>query len=54
MERERLHTFALMEPSLISQPGAVSASINEWAVALANQFQFALKGVLLLVPYNIR
>ena len=52
VENEHLHMFAFVEPSLISQPGNVS--VDECAGSLANRFQSAPKGVLLLVPYNIR
>ena len=38
MEKEHLHMFGFVEPSLISQPGAVGASFDEWVVALANRF----------------
>ena len=46
--------FGFMEPSLISQPGATNASVNERAVALANRFQSTPKEVFLIGPYNIR
>ena len=38
MENEHSHMFGFMEPSLISQPGDVGASVDERAVALANRF----------------
>ena len=46
--------FRFVEASFILQPGAVSASVDEQAVTVANRFQSAPKGVLLFVPYNIR
>ena len=52
VEKEHLHIFAFVEPSLIWQPSG--ASVDEHAVSLANRFQCTPKGVLLLVPYNIR
>ena len=54
MEKENLHKFGFVEPSFILQPGAAGASVDELAVEVANRFQFASKGVLLFVPYNIR
>ena len=51
---EHLHMFGFMEPSLISQPSAASASFDEQVVALANRFQSTSNRVLLFVPYNIR
>ena len=51
---EHLHMFGFMEPSLISQPVAANASVDERAAVLANRFQSAPKGVLFFVPYNIR
>ena len=35
---DHLLMFGFVEPSLISQPGAASASIDKLAVALANRF----------------
>ena len=52
VEKEHEHMFEFVEPSSISQPD--SASVDERVVSLANLFQSAPKGVLLLVPYNIR
>ena len=46
--------FGFMELSLILQPCAVGASVDERAVALVNRFQATPKGVFLFVPYNIR
>ena len=54
VEKENLHKFGFVEPSFILQPGAAGASVDELAVEVANRFQFASKGVLLFVPYNIR
>ena len=54
MEKEHLHMFGFVEPSLISQPGAADASVDEQAVTLANRFQSTPKGVLLFVLYDIR
>ena len=54
MEKEHLLIFGFVEPSLISQPGAAGVSVDERAIALANRFQSAPKGVLLFGPYNIR
>ena len=50
MEKEHLHLFESMEPSLISQ--AATVVIDDQAVALANRFQSAPKVVLSFVPYN--
>ena len=36
MEKEHLHMFAFVEPSLILYLGAASASIDEQVIALAN------------------
>ena len=38
MEKEHLHMFGFVEPSLISQLDAASASVDEQAIALANRF----------------
>ena len=51
---EHLHMFGFMKPSLILQPIIVGASGNKQGVALANRFQYAPRGVLLFVPYNIK
>ena len=39
--------FGFVDSSLISQPGAASASIDERAIALANRIHSTAKGVLL-------
>ena len=54
MENEHLHMFGFVESSLISKPIAPSTSVDKWAVALANQFLSAARGVLFFVPYNKR
>ena len=53
VEKELLLMFGFVDPSLILQPGVASASVDERAIALVNQFQSALKGILLFIPYNI-
>ena len=43
MEKEHLHVFGFVEPSLISKLGVTSARVDEWAIALANRFSLHLK-----------
>ena len=54
MTNEHLHMFGFIEPSLMLQPIASGASVNEQIVTLANRFHSTPRGVLLFVPYSIR
>ena len=39
VENEHLYIFGFIESSLILQPGAANASVDEWVVAPANRVQ---------------